>query len=90
MALSPSYGGCVILLGGWEAATHLTTLFYHRSLSTIRRYKLENPRGDANELRRVTFELHASAEACAASQLGLYKTRRWKKQIDLRTSIKFN
>jgi hypothetical protein len=86
MALSPSYGGCIILLSGWEAAAHLNTLFYHRSLSTIRRYKLQNPRRDIDELRRVNLELNATAEACAASQLGLYKTRRWKRHIDMRSS----
>lgn len=77
----PTYGGCFVLLSGWDALCRLKTIRYKRALKAVHIIKLKGGGGD---IRKANFDLQFLAESCAASQLGLYKANAWKNRIERR------
>ena len=83
-----TYGACVVVISGWEALSRLRTVLYRRALKVVRNMKLVRQGGD---FRKANFELLNLAEACAASQKGLYKAHAWNKRLERREgSLKRN
>lgn len=76
-----TYGGCVVVISGWEALSRLRTIRYKRALKVVRNMKLGGQGGD---IRKANIELLHLAESCAASQRGLYKAHAWNKRLERR------
>lgn len=78
-----TYGGCVVVISGWEALSRLRTIRYKRALKVVRNMKLQG----GGDIRKANFELLHLAESCAASQRGLYKAHAWNKRLERREGI---
>lgn len=82
-----TYGGCVVVISGWEALNRLRAVRYRRALKVVRNMKLLGQQQQhmmGGDIRKANFELLHLAEACAASQLGLYKAHAWNKRLERR------
>ena len=84
MVAFPTYGGCFVLISGWEALFRVYNIRYKIALKVVRKMKLDSQKLCQSDLRKANQELLMHLESCAASQLGLYKVQAWQKRLEHR------